>query len=431
MEANPADCASLMMNQKLFPSKPHYASRISSPIRTNTPSTESEVEYMPPDIDFEVPISSQLEATPPIVVHMENAPDNDTDTPPVVRPENTPQDDHDTTIHTDSFPVIQDTSVNPSPGTEADDTGENSENIMIIEGLRKEVKEMHLQMENVQNDYANLVSSKDEASATIRQLNRDIVTANLKIERRDQDLKSMDTQYMKAQAKIDTLENMLKATLEKPSFTSSSWKLSLGRCKPSFSNWTPPLITPLSNWMLRSGTQLRLSQISLSPSNILLLLLLQPLNHLHIKPAVLRNSEKCSKNSLLPHLYFGDVYSLFRPFADIRGMSVIGAILLVVWSSSVIGVLSAEINLAQNPMSLSLFHDQCGITACVSSVVIGIFVPLAAIGKSSSFPDVCKTTAQVVVGCLTIVSIIWAARLALEALLQSLRSEGRFQGTQI
>jgi len=102
-------------------------------------------------------------------------------------------------------------------------------------------------------------------------------------------------------------------------------------------------------------------------------------------------------------------------------------ILLLVWSSSVIGILTAEINLTQNPLSLSPFHDRFGVTACVSSVVIGIIVPLAAIGKTSSFPDVCKTAAQVVMWCLTIVSIIWAARLALEALLQSLRSGGRFR----
>ena len=112
-------------------------------------------------------------------------------------------------------------------------------------------------------------------------------------------------------------------------------------------------------------------------------------------------------------------------------MAAAAGMLLAVWSSSVVGVLTAEINLTKNPMSLSPFHDGFGIMACVSSVVIGIIVPLTAIGKTSTIPDVCKTAAQVIMWCLTIVSIIWAARLALEALLQSLRTGARFRGTQI
>ena len=99
-------------------------------------------------------------------------------------------------------------------------------------------------------------------------------------------------------------------------------------------------------------------------------------------------------------------------------------VLLVVWLSSVIIILMADINLTQKPLSLSPFHDGFGVTACVSSIVIGIIVPLAAIDKSSTVPDMCKTSAQVVLWCLTIVSIIWAARLALEVLLWSLRNDG-------
>jgi len=212
MEANSADCASLMMIQKLFPSKPHYASRLPWPTRANTPSAESEVEYMSLDIDFEAPMSSQLEP----------APDKDEDTGSLVVPAETPpQDDHETTIVTDSFPVIQDTIVDPSPGTEADNNGENSENVTIIESLRNEMREMRIQMENVQKDYASVVSSKDKASAKIHQLNQDIVKANLRLEKRDQDLKAMDIQYKNAQARIESLENTLKATLEKQSFASS------------------------------------------------------------------------------------------------------------------------------------------------------------------------------------------------------------------
>jgi hypothetical protein len=99
-------------------------------------------------------------------------------------------------------------------------------------------------------------------------------------------------------------------------------------------------------------------------------------------------------------------------------------ILLGVWLSSVIVILTAEINLTKKPLSLSPFHDGFGVTACVSSIIIGIIVPLAAIDKGSTVPDICKTTAQVVLWCITIVSIIWAARLALEALLWSLRNGG-------
>ena len=49
-----------------------------------------------------------------------------------------------------------------------------------------------------------------------------MLMAKSKIEHGDQDVKSMNTQYIETQTKLDTLENMWKDILEKQSFTFSS-----------------------------------------------------------------------------------------------------------------------------------------------------------------------------------------------------------------
>lgn len=51
---------------------------------------------------------------------------------------------------TDSFSAVQDTILSPSPSTDADNAGGISENITIIEKLRKEIGNTRLQMENLQ-----------------------------------------------------------------------------------------------------------------------------------------------------------------------------------------------------------------------------------------------------------------------------------------
>ena len=208
------------MTQKLFPNKPHYASPIAHLVQMNTLSTESEAEYTPPDVDFEAPISSQ--ATSSVIVHMKNAPDDVTDTPRIVRSGNTPQDNQGTAVVTDSSPVVQDTTLNPSLGTDANITEGSSENITIIEELREEIWNMRLQMAKLQKNYEDVVSSRDEASAKVVKLHKDMLMAKSKIEQGDQDVKLMNTQSIKTQAKLDALEKMWKDILENQSFTSSS-----------------------------------------------------------------------------------------------------------------------------------------------------------------------------------------------------------------
>jgi hypothetical protein len=187
------------MTQKLFPSKPLYPSRIAHLVQMNTLSRESEPEDTPPDID-DVPIST--EGTSSAIVPMTNAPDDDTDGR-IVRSGNTLQDDQGTAVVTDSSPVVQDTALNPSLGTDADNIEGNSENITIIEGLRQEISNMRLQMANLQENYEKVVSSRDAASRDVTKLRQDLVIANLKLEQGD-------TQHIKTQAKLDTMEKMWK-----------------------------------------------------------------------------------------------------------------------------------------------------------------------------------------------------------------------------
>lgn len=73
---------------------------------------------------------------------------------------------------------------------------------------------MHLQTENFQKEYARVVSSRDEASARILQLNKDMLVTKSRVEKGDQDVKLITTQCIKTQAKLDALETMGKDILE-------------------------------------------------------------------------------------------------------------------------------------------------------------------------------------------------------------------------
>lgn len=78
--------------------------------------------------------------------------------------------------------------------------------------------EYALQIAKLQKNCEDVVSSRDEASANVLKLHKDILMAKSKIEQRE----SMNIQNIKTQAKLDTLEKMWKDILEKQSFTSSS-----------------------------------------------------------------------------------------------------------------------------------------------------------------------------------------------------------------
>lgn len=77
-------------------------------------------------------------------------------------------------------------------------------------------------MESLQKYYALVVSSEKEASVMMVELNKDILAAEFKIEKGTLDVQSINIQYIKTQAKLDTMEKMWKDTVEKLSFTSSS-----------------------------------------------------------------------------------------------------------------------------------------------------------------------------------------------------------------
>ena len=241
------------------------------------------------------------------------------------------------------------------------------------------------------------------------------------MEQGDQDVKLMNTQYIKTQAKLDTLEKMWKDILEKQSFTSSS----LEAVVRTLQTFVQQLNASINNSTQKLDTSLKNSTQTLTN---LLIAFRNPAPPPPVPESPSYRAGGLQEFQKMFNEFFAAPFA-FRgctfPFLSVRWHCSNGriiVILLIVWLSSVIVILTAEINLTENPLSLSPFHDGFGVTACVSSIIIGIIVLLSAIDKRSTVPDICKTTAQVVLWCLTIVSIIWAARLALEALLWSLRN---------
>lgn len=89
-------------------------------------------------------------------------------------------------------------------------------------------------------------------------------------------------------------------------------------------------------------------------------------------------------------------------------------------------IVSAQVNLSNNPFSMSAMHDSAVITACVASIVLAFAAPLCVVERRDSMAEVFKTMAQTLVWMLTLVSLFWAGRIALELLL---RSEWKFKDT--
>ena len=75
----------------------------------------------------------------------------------------------------------------------------------------------------------------------------------------------------------------------------------------------------------------------------------------------------------------------------------------------------------EDATTLSPLHDKMVIVALLLPIIIVPTFTLSAIKQSTTFPDVARTVVQTLIWMITISSIFWAARLALEAFQASLK----------
>jgi hypothetical protein len=82
-------------------------------------------------------------------------------------------------------------------------------------------------------------------------------------------------------------------------------------------------------------------------------------------------------------------------------------------------IAGAEINVSLQRSSLSPFHDGSIIAGLILSILIAVLLPLSALDKSTTVGDVAKSSAQLAVWMLTVLSLIWAGKIAMELLVQA------------
>ena len=93
--------------------------------------------------------------------------------------------------------------------------------------------------------------------------------------------------------------------------------------------------------------------------------------------------------------------------------------MLVGWLICLGIIATAQVNVSGTPSSLSPFHDGSVIAGCVLSVTVAVLLPLAVLDKATTVGDISKSTAQVAVWMLSIVSLVWAGKIAMELLVRA------------
>jgi len=81
--------------------------------------------------------------------------------------------------------------------------------------------------------------------------------------------------------------------------------------------------------------------------------------------------------------------------------------------------IGAAIDVEKKPFSLSPWHDGAIVTACVASAILDVSAPLSVVAKKDSLSQIAKTSAQILVWLLTLVSLFWAGRIAAQLLLRA------------
>jgi hypothetical protein len=98
---------------------------------------------------------------------------------------------------------------------------------------------------------------------------------------------------------------------------------------------------------------------------------------------------------------------------------------LVAWLVAILLIFSSKIDISteKKPFSLSFHHDNSIIAACLSSFIVGFLASLSVVNKETVITDYGKANAQIINWMLTIVSLVWAGRVALELLVMNISGQ--------
>jgi hypothetical protein len=92
---------------------------------------------------------------------------------------------------------------------------------------------------------------------------------------------------------------------------------------------------------------------------------------------------------------------------------------------SVAFIAVAKIDLNNNPFQLSPFHQYSVLGAGIASILFSLAAPLSVIDPQTTLSETMKITSQSIVWALTVISFVWAGRIAMELLI---RSEWKVKG---
>jgi len=112
-------------------------------------------------------------------------------------------------------------------------------------------------------------------------------------------------------------------------------------------------------------------------------------------------------------------FILGRSPSDLIGMGGITIVAIVGYTVAVSFIAVAKLNLENEPFQLSPFHNWSVLGAGISSLVFSLAAPLSVIDPSTTLSETLKITSQSIVWSFTILSFVWAGRIAMEVLLRS------------
>lgn len=141
-----------------------------------------------------------------------------------------------------------------------------------------------------------------------------------------------------------------------------------------------------------------------------------------MKLADLRMFWVCGENIELNLLHLDYVLPHFSADTNFLGMFLIAGVSLVVWLVAIMVIISSKIDISteEKQFSLSYRHDNSIIVAYLSAFIVGFLAPLSVVNKETVLADYAKANAQITIWMLTVVSLVWAGRIALEVLVTNI-----------
>jgi len=108
-----------------------------------------------------------------------------------------------------------------------------------------------------------------------------------------------------------------------------------------------------------------------------------------------------------------------RSPSDLIGMGGITVGAIIAYTVAVSFIAVAKLNIDNDPFQLSPFHNWSVLGAGISSLLFSLAAPLSVVDAQTTLSETLKITSQSIVWSFTILSFVWAGRIAMELLLRS------------